>query len=525
MAYTEYIEKVISCLMSDSDDLKVYRDKVRLCSLLNKVSNNNVGGIDYALVKMISNIYKIKIGTQDTNVRIPKESLERVISSSIQTVVYEKEFDMEGTIRENGLPFDMSIPKDAEASINHFYTEMLNSIDRIYEDDTTLTNALLELEALKESICDSKYKTMLMVQNEMYNSKGITEARKKGIELSNEISKLEAIRITCEDDMTVSITLDSYEKSKMFDESMRGRLKTLFSMGFEPYDRKMEFTNSDIALVIADINTGKTRLLIDQAYKCMMAGINCSIVCTETAKEEVKLKLELMHLYYLYGHTELNKIKLREIQESIDNGEESYTELSSQIEHCKADLYNSRKYGTVTIHTSFSYENSYEFFINEKNLNGSEVIFIDHTRSLSHEGKTPEGNYLKTEKESLAYLATQIKAARINKNIMFYLFSHTKSGYSDGASVEKVGTNANLAAGATEIAESATRTFWLTRTADESANDIVRIMEVKSREDRIDPKQYKILRLGSCGVHIYDEKIQIFGNEEYDSLDRLIEEE
>lgn len=524
MYYTTSIERVVSCLLSDSDTRKVYQDKIKVLTLLDEICEGNIYGIDFTLLKIIDNIFKIKIGTMDFSVSIPRESLENILSVSIQSLIYEDGFNIKQVIKEEGLAFDLTIPKDVEEAMDYFYSQLLESINNIYSDVASITHALVELDALRNNMVDVIYRTSLMSQNEAYNTKGLEEAVEKMTEYSRKIDILKKIDITCNEDMSKSITLDTYEASKKFDEMNRGRFKDLFKTGVPPYDNKFSFSNQDITLIVAGINIGKTRFMIDQAYRCMMSKVNCTIVCTETKMSDVKSRLEMMHMYNLYGHRELTSKKIRFI-EDLEDGEERdrYKPILEELEHCRADLYNNKKHGTATIYETFSYEGSLKFFIEQKNVHNSEVIFVDHVRNLSHEGKTPDGGVLKTEKESLAYLSTTMMRARKDYSIMFYIFSHPNSSYSKSSEKNTVGVDTNLSAGATEISECATRIFYLFQSLDEKANDIVRIVETKGRDEGIDTKSYALMRMGSCGVHIYDERLQTSGNEEYDQLEDLVD--
>lgn len=523
MSYRATIENVVSYLMRDNNQLSEYQEQIKVLELLRDITEGNVKGIDFALVKFITNIYNIKIGVDDSTVNMDRETAERLVEVSIPNLIYEKEFRLKEELSEQGLTFDLSIPKDADEAVTYFYDEMVTSIQNVYEKEITSVQARVELGMLRDQIVDTLFRTSAMIQSETYQTKGLKHSIEKAREYLNKIDYLNGIAV----DNTISsqevIRLVDYKTAMEFDTKNKGLIKPLFRCGIQPYDEKFSFMNDDIVVTVAGINVGKTRFCIFEAYRCLMSGVNCTILCTETPKEKMKRNLELMHMFYLYGHRELTSQKLLEI-ELMEPGEERdrYQGILDQFESCKADLYSNPKYGKVSIANNCSYEECYEFFRKEKQVHGSECIFIDHVRDLSHRGKTPDGRMLRDEKESLAYLAGVMKEIRKTYKVMFFVFSHPNSSMSRETSDDKLGLSTNLTAGATEISESATRMFYLSQTFDQSQNDFVCIRETKSREEEKITKSFVLSRMGSSNVHIFDERLQTSGNEDLEEYDDLV---
>lgn len=523
--YKENIEKVIACLLSKTDTKEEYRSKIQLNKTFQELCEGNISGVDYALTKMVDNIYKISLATEDIKIDIPQESMERLVESDIQKIVYDKNFNLQKQIQEDGLGYDLSIPKDVEETINYYYTNILDSIDVIYNSDVTITQARVEMGSLRDKMVNDLQHKSISEQSKLFNSKGSEASINSALKYLSKIEKLKSINVTGENTYTERITFENYNVSREFDAAHEGEEKALYTMGIKPYDEAFEFTNRDIVLLVAEINIGKTRFIIWQAYRCMMAGINCTIICTESTLESIKSKLELCHLYTMFGYRELTQKKINYIRSLPEDERGDLQTILDNVELCKADLYNTSKHGRVTIRNTCSYENCLNDFLYEKNTNGSEVIFIDHTRDLTHDKETPDGRKLTTEKESLAYLSECMKIARKNHGIMFFVASHPKSDLSNKMTNSNIGMSTNLAAGASDISQSATRIFYLSQTIDECANDFVRICEAKTREEQKQTKSYLLMRTGSSNHHIYDETMQTSGNEDYVDYEDLTGED
>ena len=222
MSYRTTIEKVLSYLFKNAKNIKEHQSQIEVLDLLNEITEDVVSGVDYALIKFVNNLYKILIGVEDYSLSIPLDSIERILESSISTLVYDKKFKVEDEIRENGLSYDLSNPKSASDVISYFYDEMITSIKTIYEIEVEEVQARAELASLVDQISDVLFRTSSIAQGVAYNKDGLD----KGFEVMQQyfyrILNLKDIDIYGSEVKDI-IRLTSFEESEKFDRKTRGK--------------------------------------------------------------------------------------------------------------------------------------------------------------------------------------------------------------------------------------------------------------------------------------------------------------
>lgn len=524
--YTECIERVVSYLLTSPENRDEFRQKVNVLDCLTTLSGEHLTGVDWLLNKMITQIYSIRIGTDQMDLSLDQESLERYLSIQIQSLLTSKEFNLDKEIKANGLGYNMAIPKDVEDCINFFYEKLLESIDTIYSSKVTELQARLELETLKQRLSSDVFLKGYQETSQIFNTENKEEAFKAMRKMNAEIDRLQYCDMSGETTTNGGFVLSDYSALQRFLKINNPSAKDLFQMKIDPYDKSnFWITSQTIALTIAGTNVGKTRFTTFQIYQCLISGVNCSVFSTETQNGALVTQIILVHLFYMYGYTDIDQRKLdkiRRMKEENDKEYDKYKIILDQFDHCSADLVNNPKYGKLSIGQNMTYEGSKKTFLEEVKKNNSKVVFIDHIRALSHEGTTPEGGYLRDEKSSLAYLINTIVSTSRVYDIGFFLTSHQDSNNKKEISIEAALTSPDIGAGAVDVTQGSGEIFVLKQTLDDKKNDCVRIAHTKTRGVALDSTTYVLRRLGSCSVHMFDENLQTTGNENLDNLENLI---
>lgn len=507
---TEYIERVLAYLIKSAETDEEHKAQVKILSMLKQLTDGVVFSNDFLLIKMISNLYRVKISLGYTDITLDHDDILRQMESEIKTLVFLPEFDLKKAVFEAELPLDMNNPADMQEIISTFFMRFTDSIDRVFELEVNPAQAALELNALKNLMIDELYREKIVVTSKSYNELGVTVSMEKGLAFDAKIRYLQNCNTTGELEVAEEFYIDSYEGYLKVKQSTKHVVRDLYKMGYQPFDDKFTITSGDIVVLVAETNAGKTRLIFDQVYRALVSGVNVSFVPSETENEKVLSKLVLRHMFSLFKYTKLpiNPELLETNEDFRLSNEELYADILDKYRFAERDLWGNKKTGKLHVVNNFYYEDCAEEFSNFKNKIGSDIVFIDHSRALRSKGTKVLGKFLSNQKEQLAYLASCVREAKMGHNLAFFITSHPSSEGSSDLASGRIKASPNLTAGARELSEVATRMFYLSQTLEGEVLDTVSIHEGKTRTEAKIRKPLILKRWGDCNAHTYEESYQ-----------------
>lgn len=511
--HTESIEKIISYLIKEPKDDDSFRGQINILDMLNAVTDGSLFSTDYLLVRTINELFRIRIALGYSDSTVAQDDIVRMMENSIRTIIYHEGFDLKKAVYDAELPLDIHNPADVSQIINTFFTHFTDSMDRIYEQEVDAVQAMYEINALKHLLIDELYREKLTLASRIYNESGVEASVEQTTKFDAQIKRLKECNTTGELNVAQEFSVDNYESYLRVKQATPHNVRKLYKMGIKPFDDKFSICSNDIVVLIAEINAGKTRFVFDQLYKALMSGVNCTLICTETENELVLPKLILRHLFNLFKLTTL-PIDLNKLDDSMEDESKKalFDDIIQKYQYAERDFWDGKGRGKLHVTNNIYYESCADEFYSFKHKYQSDIVFIDHTRALRSSGAMILGKRLTTQKEQLGYLAASMREAKMSYNLAFFVTSHPSSDVSKNLSSSAVKVTTNLAAGATEIAETATRMFYLTQTLEGEVKDTVAIHESKTRTEGKYRKEIILQRWGDSNAHTYDESMQIDDN-------------
>jgi hypothetical protein len=270
--------------------------------------------------------------------------------------------------------------------------------------------------------------------------------------------------------------------------------------------------------LVADEGTGKTRIVVDQAYRALIAGSNVVIVCGETDSYKMKKFIEARHIWSLYNRQfslfELNNPD--NIDADNDNIKE---ELQNMIVAATIDLYDNKRYGKLTLIQNLVYETCEEQLKEEYKNSPFDVVFIDHVAALDKNGRYVNGERLVNAQDRITHLFQVEDRLAKELNVAFVNTSHTNN---DASAAIRRGKETGVRIGGQSAATTkyASIAILISQTADLKKTDQI-IMEFKKIRDHEPITHPIVLNRNGSNYHQYLEEMQYLVNGEVLSNDEI----
>lgn len=482
-------------------------------------------GIYYAMWKIIRNLQLVKMYRKNYDSVLNSETFEKAITVGLNDLIIKPAFDAKRFFQDYGKSFDLSIPKELKAAIDFTYSTMMDKYEEMEEMAVPSSEALSTITLLKADMKQSMATMAVTLQGQVltngvfYDGKtyhGFDDWVRFNSMIHNEITTRFG-----SDDIEKRHQFNSirnYEDSLKYDKEHRTNVRPLWYMGFEPVDSRFPIRSQDIFVLIADEGVGKTRFVIDQAYRAMKTGNNVVFIAGETECYKIKKGLESRHIWDKYkkqfSYTELDDPMV--LNPEGGNGkspEEVKSELMAIIHAGQVDLYENKDYGSIRFVQNICYEDIEQQLKDEYNKEKFDVVFIDHVGALDYNGHWVNGEKLSSAHERITHLFKVEDRLVKELNIAFFNTSHTST---DATQNIRKGKKTGVRAGAEASATTKYASFaaLLTQSEDLRKGDQVLLEFLKVRD--WEPLNYPIVlnRRGVTNCHEYIEGMQYLVNGE-----------
>lgn len=512
------LSNVISCLLPHAA-FDVEASKVVIEELNRTISVDECSGVYYIFMKTLSRLSVAKMYLSNVSTALRREMFDHAVSGSIEGILLERAFDATGFFMSYGRTYDLTIPAQFEEACSFAYTEALDMYDELFQRAVPTAEGLNWVNLLKQRMESELTKKMLSVaatilvdgkHSDRDVQRGPIESRKFLADALADVNQRVTSIFSDVGARTTATTITSLDASKQFDNRNRIQARDLYYTGIDPIDMAQPIRTQDIVTIIADEGIGKTRFVVDQAYKAIISGVNVLYICGETAQIKIKRYIESAHLYHMYQL----QLKWSEINDptTIEGATlDEIEEIDIKINAALVDLYENKNYGSITFVQSLNYEDFDESIRHSKDKSNIDLVIVDHVLALGSTGAYTTLGRLTTKQLRVSYLYECEDRLVKECNIAFLNTSHPSTS-----------TSADLKSGRTpgprSGAESADSTRYssivgvLNNTAELRKQDFVLLYLTKLREELNNTDAIVLKRLGYTNVHTYDPKYQYLGS-------------
>lgn len=485
-------------------------------------------GIYYVFWRIINNIELIDLYRSGYSKSINKEILDRSLQASLGDLITRESFDSERYFGDFGQTFNLSIATERNNAMNFVYTNIMGKYDELMEMAVSSSESLATVSLLRDNMKMSMSALAVALQSQIlqdgiyYNKKsyhGYGDWLAFTTLIHNEISSRFSRGSLSKRHAFTQI--GNYEESMIYDNENSKDIHSLWYMGWSPVDDRFPINTHDIVTIVADEGTGKTRIVVDQAYRALVAGNNIVIVCGETDEFKIKRFIESRHIWETY-HRQLSLQELNDPSIIAVSDLEEKIELENMIIAATTDLYDNPRYGKLILVQNMTYESIEEQLREEYKNTPFDIVFIDHVAALDSSGRYVNGDRLGTMQEKITHLYRVEDVLAKELNLAFVNTSHTNN---DTAAAIKRNKETGVRIGGQSAATTkyASIVILIRQPEDLKKSDQI-VLEFKKIRDHEPITMPLVLNRNSSNEHIYIEEYQylvkgeFIENEDLESL-------
>lgn len=469
-------------------------------------------GIYYVIWLLIKNLEVVNLYRSGYTGGLKEDILEKSLQVSLQDLIQREAFDAERYFSDYGQTFNLSIPAEKQDALNFVYTSIMNKYNEWFERKVSTVDGLATVPVLLQDMQQSMAAMAISLQGQIlmdgirYNGRfyqGYSDWLSFGTMIQNEIqSRFTKGSLSKRHAFT---EINGYETSLKYDKENATEIRPLWYMGFEPIDNRFPICSHDIVTLVADEGTGKTRIVVDQAYRALRAGNNTVIVCGETDKYKIKKYIEARHIWDMYER----QFSIRELTNpdliSVNDDTER-EELQNMIVSATIDLYDNPRYGKLTLIQSLEYEDIESSLREEHRRNPYDVVFIDHVAALDANGRYVHGERLNNINDRITHLFRVEDVLAKELNVGFINTAHTNN---DTASAIRRGKETGVRVGGQSAATTkyASIAILITQPVDMKQQDqiIIEFKKIRDHEPIVFPL---VISRNGANCHSYEEELQ-----------------
>lgn len=469
-------------------------------------------GTYYVFWKILKNLDVINLYRSGYTGVFNEDILEKSLQISLNDLIQRNAFDAERFFADYGQAFNLQIPSEKKDAMDYAYTAIMNKYSELYNMKIPSPEALANVSVLLNDMKHSMAALAVSLQSQVlmdgvfYNGReyqGYDAWVSFGIMISNEIQS-RFTRGTLSKRHNFSI-VSNYEDSLIFDKENERNVRPLWYMGFEPVDNRLPIRTHDIVTIVADEGTGKTRMMVDQAYKAMLAGNNVVFACGETDEYKIKKSIEARHLWTLYNR-QLTVSEVADPTRIPIEDESEREELQNMIISSAIDLYDNPKIGKLTFIQSLVYETVEEQLREEHKHYKFDAVFIDHVAALDYTGNYVNGERLGSMNERITHLYKVEDVLGKELDVAFINASHTNNDTASALRRNKE-TGVRIGGQSASTTKYASLVVLISQTSDMKQQDQI-VLEYKKIRD-FEPITYPLLiSRNSSNAHEYHEELQ-----------------
>ena len=476
------------------------------------IFSKDLYGAYYVMWTLINNLEVIKLYRSGYTTSLKEDVFDRALQVNLESLIKRKNFDADLFFRDYGKVFNLSIPEDKKSALDFVYTAIMDKYQEWYEMATPTEESLANIPVLLQdmqqamAVAANSLMAQILLNGIVYKDKkyqGYFDWLSFGIMMHNELqtrfSKGEMSKRHSFNG------IDNYEDAIKYDADNSKEIKTLWYMGFEPIDNRFPISTHDIVTIVADEGTGKTRFVVDQAYRALMAGNNVVIVCGETDNYKIKKFIEARHIWEIYNR-QFTLAELNNTDRIMEPDPDKKEELLTMIRAATIDLYDNPKYGKLNLLQALMYERAEEQLREEHNRFPFDVVFIDHVAAMDSTGGYVNGERLGTMQEKITHLYKVEDVLTKELNVCFVNTSHTNN---DTAAAIKRGKETGVRIGGQSAATTkyASIVMLITQPQEFKQQDQI-ILEFKKTRDYETITFPVLISRNSSNCHMYYEELQ-----------------
>lgn len=502
---------------------------VEVINELNKfLTFKELYGVYYVIWKLIKNLEVVELYRKGYTGGLQEDVLDKSLQVALSDLIQREGFDSPRFFGDYGQVFNLSIPVEKRNALDFTYTTIMDKYREWTKAAVPTADGLATVPVLCRDMQQSMAALAVSLQGQIlmdgihYNGKdyqGYDDWLAFGTLIQNEIqSRFIKGSLTRRHSFN---SINNYEDSRRYDKENAKEIKPLWYMGYEPVDNRFPIRTHDIVTVVADEGTGKTRFVVDQAYRALIAGNNVVIVCGETDSYKIKKSIEARHIWQVYQR-QFNIMELTSPDKIMVSDEMEKEELQNMIVSATIDLYDNPKYGHLNLIQNLVYETIEEQLREEYKRNPFDVVFIDHVAALDSSGRYVNGERLGTMQERITHLFRVEDYLGKELNIAFFNTSHTNN---DTAAAIRKGKDTGVRIGGQSAATTkyASIALLISQPIDFKKTDQI-IMEFKKIRD-FDPITFPlVINRNGSNMHQYLEEMQylvkgeVLSNDEIENL-------
>ena len=319
----EQLDKVLAGVFngSFSTSRKITR------ALLRMLSTNEMPGPYKIIWNVIESLYarQGKFICKDT---FDRQLFVYVLDQGINTVIRKHKYAFEDWIKRRNLQFDLKSVRGVKSFADFMYQLTLNKYDDIMQWSPDLAESYLQplCEDLKKNALERGLVEISKVLSVGVDTKyGVMHGTEDALELMQVYGARIGQKYVLDDMLEQRYKMyciDSIESDRKFKAETKFISSTgkevftpLYDMGLGPLE--LTILVSDIVAIIGDEGVGKTKMLVDQVYRALRAGINALVVCTETAVSVMRTMILARHIYE-QSKFQISETEIKQFEDMID---------------------------------------------------------------------------------------------------------------------------------------------------------------------------------------------------------------
>lgn len=523
----EMLDNIISSILPHENcDAQL---AVEVINELNKfLTFKELYGVYYVIWKLIKNMEVINLYRRGYKGSLQEDILDRSLQVVLSDLVQREGFDAERFFGDYGQVFNLNIPTEKKSALDFTYTTIMDKYREWFNMAIPTADGLATVPVLCRDIQQSMAAMAISLQGQIlmdgiyYNGKnyqGYDDWLSFSTLIQNEIqSRFTKGSLSKRHSFD---SLDNYEDSRRYDKENAKDIRPLWYMGYEPVDNRFPIMTHDIVTAVADEGTGKTRFVVDQAYRAIRAGNDVAIVCGETDAYKVKKFIEARHIWEIYKR-QFSLAELTSPDKIEVSDETAKEELQNMIVSATIDLYDNPKYGRLHLIQNLVYETCEEQLKEEYKRKPFDVVFIDHVAALDSNGRYVNGERLGNIQERITHLYRVEDVLAKELNVAFVNTAHTNN---DTSSAIRRGKETGTRIGGQSAATTkyASIVILITQPIDFKKTDQI-IVEFKKIRDHEPITFPMVINRNGSNQHEYLEDMQylvkgeVLANEDIESL-------
>lgn len=505
------LDKIISgVLPHENFDSDVASDV--LSDLFDTLRENEVYGVYYVIFHIFKNIKAVHLYRKSFGTILNRNVFESSVATSVQELIKREEFGANLYFRDYGKTYNLEIQAELNDAVDFCYTELMNKYDELFEMAVPTGESLAHIEVLKEDMKITMSQIATTIQGQIlttgYQYKYST-LRGYSDWLSFTDGCMRELSVRFSDKLSARYTpsvISSYDDSLRFNEENKMEIRPLYYMGWEPIDNITCINTGDILTIVATEGVGKTRLVIDQVLKALLAGVNCMVICGETNKAEMKYNIESAVICHFTG-MQLKFTEIADPTKIAHDTEEELEDIILTINTTLSAFYENDLYGTIQYEQSMKYEHFDEDIRKLKEKNPFDIVFVDHVAALDSTGEITSEGRLTTTNSKLNYLYKAEDVLTKDLGLAFVNTNHTSNDAEDKLSRGKeVGTR--IGGNSSATSKWSGIMVLLQQTSDLKRNDCVMLTAKKIRRENTPEYPIILRRSGYGNIHTYDPELQ-----------------